>query len=65
MYTVELHKTDLVEWLQLNAKTAWENRNSGDLIHTKWATKTSETKPESTFGCSTGVSLLINVLPFI
>lgn len=62
MYTVELNKTELVEWLQLNAKTAWDNRNSQNLIHTKWATKTEETKPKSAFGCSTAVSLLMNTL---
>lgn len=64
MYTVELNKTDLVEWLRLNAKVAYNNRNSQDLIHTKWATRTSETKPKSAFGCSTAVSLLMNSLPF-
>lgn len=63
MYTVELNKTELVEWLKLNAKVAYSNRNSQDLIQTKWATKTSETKPKSAFGCSTAVSLLINALP--
>jgi hypothetical protein len=63
MYTVELDKTDLIEWLQLNAKVAYNNRNSQDLIHTKWATRTSETKPKSAFGCSTAVSLLMNSLP--
>jgi predicted alpha-1,6-mannanase (GH76 family) len=63
MYTVELNKTDLVEWLRLNAKVAYNNRNSQSLIHTKWATRTSETKPKSAFGCSTAVSLLINNLP--
>jgi predicted alpha-1,6-mannanase (GH76 family) len=64
MYTVELNKSDLVVWLRLNAKEAYGNRNSRDLIQTKWATKTSETKPASAFGCSTAVSLLINTLPF-
>ena len=64
MYTVELDKTDLIGWLQLNAKVAYNNRNSQDLIHTKWATRTSETKPKSAFGCSTAVSLLMNSLPF-
>jgi predicted alpha-1,6-mannanase (GH76 family) len=64
MYTIELNKTELVEWLRLNAKVAYANRNSHDLIQTKWATKTGETKPESAFGCSTAVSLLINSLPF-
>jgi predicted alpha-1,6-mannanase (GH76 family) len=64
MYTIELNKTELVEWLKINAKVAYNNRNSHDLIQTKWATKTSETKPASAFGCSTAVSLLMNTLPF-
>ena len=59
-YFVEGNKTDLNEWLQLNAKVAYNNRNSQNLIHTKWGTKTSEAKPKSEFGCSTAVSLLIN-----
>jgi predicted alpha-1,6-mannanase (GH76 family) len=63
IYTMELNKTDLVEWLRLNATTAYSNRNTQDLIHTRWATKTGEAKPESAFGCSTAVSLLINTLP--
>ena len=64
MYTVDLNKTDLIEWLQLNARVAYNNRNSQGLIHTKWATRTSEIKPKSAFGCSTAVSLLMNSLPF-
>ncbi len=63
MYTIELKKTELVEWLQLNVKVSYNNRNSQDLIQTKWATRTSETKPKSAFGCSTAVSLLMNSLP--
>jgi hypothetical protein len=64
MYTVELNKTDLVDWLRLNSKVAYSNRNSNGLIQTKWATRTSEDKPVSAFGCSTAVSLFINTLPF-
>jgi len=64
MYTVDLNKTDLIEWLLLNARVAYNNRNSQNLIQTRWATKTAETRPESAFGCSAGVSLLINTLPF-
>ena len=63
MYTVELNKTDLTDWMLLNAKVAYSNRNSQNLIHTRWATKTGEEKPKSAFGCSTAVSLLINTLP--
>ena len=63
MYTVELNKSDLIGWLLLNAKVAYNNRNSQCLIHTKWASRTSETKPKSAFGCSTAVSLMMNCLP--
>lgn len=64
MYTVELNKTELIEWMKLNARVAYNNRNSKGLINTKWATRTSESKPGPAFGCSTAVSLLINCLPF-
>ncbi|MBC7565704.1 MAG: RICIN domain-containing protein [Pedobacter sp.] len=64
-YTLETKNKDLVDWLRLNAKVAYNNRNSQDLIQTKWATRTSETKPKSEFGASTAVSLLINLIPFI
>lgn len=63
MYTLETKKTDLVNWLLLNAKVAYNNRNSLNLIQTKWATKTPEGKPKSAFGTSTAVSLLMNTLP--
>lgn len=63
MYTVELKQTGLIEWLQLNARVAYGNRNSHDLINTKWATPTSDTNLGKAFGCSTAVSLIINCLP--
>jgi len=63
MYTVELKKADLIEWLQLNARVAYGNRNANDLINTKWATMTDDANPGTAFGCSTAVSLLINCLP--
>lgn len=62
-YAVETGKTDLNEWLRLNAKVAYNNRNSQGIIQTKWGTRTSEIKPKSAFGSSTAVSLLINTLP--
>ncbi len=63
LYTLETQRTDLVEWLKLNARVAYANRNSLDLIQTKWQTKTPEGKPQSAFGVSTGVSLIMNTLP--
>ncbi|HKG08763.1 MAG TPA: glycoside hydrolase family 76 protein [Pedobacter sp.] len=63
MYTLETQQTDLVDWLQLNAKVAYNNRNSQDLIHTRWATRTPELRPKSAFGASTAVSLIMNTLP--
>ena len=62
MYTFELKRDDLKDWMLLNAKVAYNNRNSSNLIQTKWGTRTPEKKPESAFGCSTAVSLLFNCL---
>jgi predicted alpha-1,6-mannanase (GH76 family) len=61
-YAVAGKKTGLNAWLLLNAKVAYNNRNSHDLIQTKWGTRTGEIKPKSAFGCSTAVSLLMNTL---
>jgi predicted alpha-1,6-mannanase (GH76 family) len=61
-YAIEGHQKDLNDWLLLNAKTAYNNRNSENIIQTKWGTQTSETLPRSDFGSSTAVSLLINTL---
>jgi len=61
-YAVEGSKSDINAWLQMNAKVAYNNRNSQYIIHTKWGTRTSEIKPKSEFGSSTAVSLLMNSL---
>lgn len=61
-YTNVCNRTDLVPWLKLNARTAYNNRNSRGLIQTKWATRTSEQRPRSAFGASTAVSLFMNSL---
>lgn len=64
-YTIETGKTDLVDWLNLNAKVAYNNRNSYGIIQTKWGTRTAEAQPvlKKGFGPSTAVSLLINTYP--
>lgn len=62
-YTMEGHKSDLIDWLYLNAKVAYNNRNSLNLIQTKWGSRTGETKPKSDFGSSSAVSLLMNSFP--
>lgn len=62
IYAIQGKQDDLNEWLQLNARVAYDNRNSEGIIQTKWGTRTSETQPGSAFGASTAVSLLINSL---
>jgi predicted alpha-1,6-mannanase (GH76 family) len=62
MYTLETKNTALVEWLKLNGKIAYNNRNSFGITNTQWGTKTSEIKAGSAFGASTAVSLLVNNL---
>jgi len=68
-YVVDCNRPDYIPWLQLNAKVAYNNRNSEDLIFTKWGTKTVETAKMTVtnalaavpaFAASTAVSLLIN-----
>jgi len=68
-YVVDCNKPDYIPWLQLNAKVAYNNRNSEDLIFTKWGTKTVETAKMTVanaltaipaFAASTAVSLLMN-----
>jgi predicted alpha-1,6-mannanase (GH76 family) len=61
-YTVETGKTDLVDWMNMNAKVAYNNRNSYGIIQTKWATRSPEGAPvlKKGFGPSTAVSLLFN-----
>ncbi|GAA4100883.1 glycoside hydrolase family 76 protein [Mucilaginibacter panaciglaebae] len=63
-YTQETGNTDLVDWLDLNAKVAYNNRNSRGIIQTKWATRNIEEQPKlkKGFGPSTAVSLLFNTL---
>ncbi|AYD48939.1 glycoside hydrolase family 76 protein [Arachidicoccus soli] len=62
MYTLECKRPDLIAWIRLNAKVAYNNRNAENLIQTKWGTATSAIKPGSDFGCSSSVSLLFNSL---
>jgi predicted alpha-1,6-mannanase (GH76 family) len=68
-YVVDLNRADYIPWLQLNAKVAYNNRNSEGLIYTKWGTRTMETatlpidttlKYVPAFAASTAVSLLVN-----
>nr|WP_321412119.1 glycoside hydrolase family 76 protein [uncultured Carboxylicivirga sp.] len=59
-YLQEFNRADYIPWLQLNAKVAYNNRNSRGIIHTLWGTKTSETDLPKAFSASTAVSLLTN-----
>jgi len=68
-YVVDANRTDFIPWLQLNARVAYNNRNSEGLISTNWGTRTAETitltadsalKIIPAFAASTAVSLLVN-----
>jgi predicted alpha-1,6-mannanase (GH76 family) len=58
-YVTDLNKTDYIPWLQLNAKVAYNNRNSSNLTNTLWGTRTADTLLDA-FAASTAVSLMIN-----
>lgn len=58
----ECDQEQYLPWMEKNARTAWGNRNSKDIMWTKWADKTQDTF-YTAWGCSAGVALLWNCLP--
>lgn len=63
-YAVFKNDRSVLEWLQLNAQTAYSNQNSKGLIWTSWGNKTDDSKTgtECVFGFSTAVALMFNSL---
>jgi len=62
-YVVEANRPEYAEWLRLNAKVAYNNRNSGNIILTNWGTRTNEGAScdcSREFSASTAVSLMVN-----
>lgn len=49
------------DWLELNAETAWNNRNEKGLMNTLWAEKTKNSF-YMPWGCSAAISLLFSVI---
>ena len=63
-YVIDCKGTEILPWLQLNAKVAYNNRNSENIMQTFWGTRTSETvNLKSAFGASSAVSLIMNCPP--
>ena len=58
-YIVDYQQTTYIPWLHLNAKVAYNNRNSEGIIGTLWGTKTPEAN-QDVFAASTAVSLMVN-----
>lgn len=62
-YALLVGDKEIFEWLELNAKSAWKNRNSKNLIWTAWGDKTSDKiAGYDVFGMSTAVALMYNTL---
>jgi predicted alpha-1,6-mannanase (GH76 family) len=59
-YVVDLNKPDYIPWLQLNAKVAYNNRDTSDIIGTLWGNRAADTAQFTAFSASTAVSLMIN-----
>ena len=55
-------QTQYLDWMEKNAQTAWRNRNSSDIMWTRWADKTQDTF-YTAWGCYAAVSQLWNCLP--
>ncbi|MCR5755070.1 MAG: carbohydrate-binding protein [Acetatifactor sp.] len=60
LYAVDNNQPMILEWMKLNAAVAWSNRNSDNIIWTRWGDKTEE-KNYYSFGASTAVAMLQNV----
>jgi predicted alpha-1,6-mannanase (GH76 family) len=59
-YVVDLNKPDYILWLQLNAKVAYNNRDTSNIIGTLWGNRATDTAQYTAFSASTAVSLMIN-----
>lgn len=59
-YVVDCNRPNFIPWLQLNAKVAYNNRNSENIISTIWSKRAEESKEYRGFNASTAVSLMIN-----
>lgn len=59
-YVVDLNRADYIPWLRLNAKVAYNNRNSEGIIGTKWGTRRADTTKYAAFNASTAMSLMFN-----
>ena len=59
-YVVDGNRPTYIPWLQLNAKVAYNNRNSQKIISTIWTTRASETVSYYPFNASTAVSCEMN-----
>ena len=60
-YAVLRNNITVLEWLQLNADTAYSHKNNLGLIWTKWDAQTKDgVSGYNTFGFSTAVSLMFN-----
>ena len=59
-YVVDLNRPEYIPWLQLNAKVAYNNRNTSSIIGTLWGNRASESVAYTAFSASTAVSLMIN-----
>ncbi len=64
-YAKYTNRIDILGWLQMNADTAYSNRNSKNLIWTTWASPTSDsTTNMDIYGFSTAIALLYNCEPW-
>lgn len=59
-YVADCNRSNFIPWLQLNAKVAYNNRNSDNIISTIWSQRAEESKYYYAFNASTAISLLVN-----
>ncbi|MBQ8289189.1 MAG: glycoside hydrolase family 88 protein [Clostridia bacterium] len=62
-YAEYANDREVLTWLQLNADTAFANRNKEDIVWTAWADKTKDQYYDP-WGCSAAIALMFNCEPW-
>ncbi|HBG77169.1 MAG TPA: hypothetical protein DDW86_09460 [Clostridiales bacterium] len=63
---LEVHPSpQYAQWLQRNARTAWENRSESGITGTRWAEKTRDSDKTTAWSASAAVALYQNAPNFI
>ena len=61
-YALKTGKSEYVDWLRMNAESAWSNKNSEGLMWTQLGVKTEDGREYDVFSMSAAISVLVNCI---